>query len=151
MGEGAEQEGDMTDSQEVEPSGLNGHDAAMDSFVASLLQRTSLDGDSGARLNGPGTHPMTLGCARDVGNMIVALHLTGAECGFCMGAGGGAEREGQEVSEEAAAALRAQMEELLRPGDQARSSNEADAQYGRDMWARCEALTAGAQALTTSP
>jgi hypothetical protein len=48
-----------------------------------------------------------------------------------------------EVSEEEAAALRAQMEELLRQPTAPGSPDDADAQYGRDMWARCEALTAG--------
>lgn len=69
---------------------------------------------------------------------------------MCTGTGDEAEREGQELSEEAAAALRAQMEKLLRPGDQARSSDDADAQYGRDMWARCEALTVGVLPATRS-
>lgn len=58
MGEEAEQEGDVADSEGVVGSGAHGHDAAMDSFVASLLQRTSLDGDSGAP-HAAATHPVT--------------------------------------------------------------------------------------------
>ena len=52
MGEDAEEEGDLADGQEGSPRGEESHDAAMDSFVASLLQRTSLNG-------GPGKTPST--------------------------------------------------------------------------------------------
>ena len=50
------------------------------------------------------------------------------------------------LPEEQAAALRAQMEVLLREADAGRVAGGADeesAAYGREMWARCEALTAG--------
>lgn len=47
MDEDAEQEGDLADGQGGLPRGEEGHDAAMDSFVASLLQRTSLNGSPG--------------------------------------------------------------------------------------------------------
>ena len=53
---------------------------------------------------------------------------------------------GAELSEDAAAALRGQMEELLRQADEARglaSTTHEEAEYGRQMWAHCEALTAG--------
>ncbi len=69
MGEEADQEGDMADNQAAAPSGANGHDAAMDSFVASLLQRTSLDGDSGAP---HATHPMTVPYPSGISNMVFA-------------------------------------------------------------------------------
>ncbi|EIE25917.1 hypothetical protein COCSUDRAFT_12734, partial [Coccomyxa subellipsoidea C-169] len=63
-------------------------------------------------------------------------------------AGGEDDEDAGEVSTEEAAALRAQMEELLR---QPTASDDADAQYGRDMWARCEALTAEQLRLILEP
>jgi hypothetical protein len=53
MGEEAEQESDMAGGQGGLHSGEEGHDAALDSFVASLLQRTSLNGSPGARPSAP--------------------------------------------------------------------------------------------------
>ena len=61
-----------------------------------------------------------------------------------------AEDEGAQLPDltpEEAARLRAQMEDLLRGADQARAASADDEEgvrYGREMWARCEALTAGA-------
>ena len=51
------------------------------------------------------------------------------------------------LTPEEAAQLRAQMEDLLKGADQARAASAGDGEgmrYGREMWARCEALTAGA-------
>ena len=51
------------------------------------------------------------------------------------------------LTPEEAARLRAQMEDLLRGADQARAASAGDEEgmrYGHEMWARCEALTAGA-------
>lgn len=61
-----------------------------------------------------------------------------------------AEDEGtqlRDLTPEEAAQLRAQMEDLLKGADQARAASASDEEgmrYGREMWARCEALTAGA-------
>ena len=149
MGEEAEQEGDSPDGQGGSPRAGYDHDTAMDSFVASLLQRTSLDGTPGAP---PLLHAMILliegwrvplqwriplicatVLARSLSRLLSCIAATGQE----------AEEGAGEVSEEEAAALRAQMEELLRQPTAAGSPDDADTQYGRDMWARCEALTAG--------
>ena len=57
------------------------------------------------------------------------------------------EEELQVLTPEDAAQLRSQMEDLLKRADEARAvsaSNEEAMRYGREMWARCEALTAGA-------
>ena len=61
-----------------------------------------------------------------------------------------AEDEGTQLrglTPEEAERLRAQMEELLKGADHARAASAGDEEgmrYGREMWARCEALTAGA-------
>ena len=57
------------------------------------------------------------------------------------------EEELRALTPEDAAQLRSQMEDLLKGADEARAmsaSNEEAMRYGREMWARCEALTAGA-------
>ena len=57
------------------------------------------------------------------------------------------ERELQALTPEEAARLRSQMEDLLKRSDEAHAvsaGNEESMRYGREMWARCEALTAGA-------
>lgn len=56
------------------------------------------------------------------------------------------ELEPRGLAPDEAARLRAQMEDLLRRSDEARAENAGDEEamtYGREMWARCEALTAG--------
>ena len=60
--------------------------------------------------------------------------------------GDGDEQKLQALSPEEAARLRSQMEDLLKRADEARAvsaGNEDAMRYGREMWARCEALTAG--------
>ncbi len=57
------------------------------------------------------------------------------------------EQELRTLTPEEAARLRSQMEDLLKRSDEARAvsaGNEEAMRYGREMWARCEALTAGA-------
>jgi hypothetical protein len=52
----------------------------------------------------------------------------------------------RDLAPEDAARLRSQMEELLQRGGEARAAAASDEQamrYGREMWARCEALTSG--------
>ena len=67
-----------------------------------------------------------------------------------------ADNEGAQLcglTPEEAARLRAQMEELLRGADQARAASagdEAGARSGREMWARCAALTAGVCGMWTA-
>ena len=56
------------------------------------------------------------------------------------------ENKVRDLAPEDAARLRSQMEELLQHGGKARAaaaSDEEAMRYGREMWARCEALTAG--------
>jgi midasin len=68
-------------------------------------------------------------------------------------AGNAVEEAPHALPEAQAAALRAQMEALLREADAGRlpGSDDEDgaAAYGREMWARCEALTAGGPCLQT--
>ncbi len=57
------------------------------------------------------------------------------------------EQELRALTPEEAARLRSQMEDLLKRSDEARAvsaGKEEAMRYGREMWARCEALTAGA-------
>ena len=56
------------------------------------------------------------------------------------------EQELRALTPEEAARLRSQMEDLLKCADEARAvsaSKEEAMRYGGEMWARCEALTAG--------
>ena len=56
------------------------------------------------------------------------------------------ENKVRDLAPEDAARLRSQMEELLQRGGKARAATASDEEamrYGREMWARCEALTAG--------
>ena len=65
---------------------------------------------------------------------------------LCLDADDDVEQELRALTPEEAARLRSQMEDLLKRSDEARAvsaSNEEAMRYGREMWARCEALTAG--------
>ena len=79
--------------------------------------------------------------------------IGGCNIGFCMASDDrlcldvdDEEQELRALTPEEAARLRSQMEDLLKRSDEARAvsaSNEEAMRYGREMWARCEALTAG--------
>ena len=50
---------------------------------------------------------------------------------------------GTELAPEEAAAIRAEMDAALQRAAEGALNAGGDAEYGRQMWARCEALTAG--------
>lgn len=178
MAEEAGQEGVPSDSEADSDAG---HEAATDSFVASLLQRTTLDGSPGMcsnerhqqiflplfRTNPVGGSSTRLDCSLCGSHQQITQPLSWCTLltvtvwwgpldvdSLIRWVAGESEDGGHELSEEEAAALRAQMEELLQRADQEPSAagggGGADAQYGRDMWARCEALTAGATPLNAA-
>ncbi|KAK9809153.1 hypothetical protein WJX72_010301 [[Myrmecia] bisecta] len=89
-------------------------ETAPDSYVTAMLARTSLEGEP---------HP-----DQDQDQDQLAALVDGG------------------LSSERKAELRQQLEERLRmaaEGGLPANASEAAAQYGREMWARCEALTAG--------
>ena len=166
MPEAAPEEAEGPDAAEQE------REQAAGSYVASLLQQTSLADSPGEALplmmllpillpalpwrdRNPAEMPRNSSGFPQTRNM----HSFSRQLIQCLNGVSGsaidtapvvAEDEGAQLrglTPEEAAQLRAQMEDLLKGADQARAAiagDEAGMRYGREMWARCEALTAGA-------